>query len=284
MTDAWDLAHAAAVDAGVVLRPLTTVEDAHAINDVIVATWGDQTLDHEIVRALAVSGNLPWGAEADGSLVGFVLGWAGIDEHGLHVHSHMLASRPDRRHRGVGFALKLAQRAHALEQGIEVIRWTFDPLIARNAWFNLGKLGAVVDRFERSFYGDMTDDINRGERSDRCTVRWDLRAEPGPWRVALPGGLQPLVRRDGDAPSEVGSLGMPPLDVAVVQIPSEYQELRDGDRESARRWRDTVATAMEVCLAAGMIGAGFDREGGAYLFTSAPLERANTFDMGIMKP
>ena len=164
--------------AAVTLRPLTGDADVDAINHVVASTWGGQYLEREVVRALCVSGNVPWGAEAGGSVIGFVLGWAGVDEGGLHVHSHMLASVPDRRHAGVGYALKLAQRAQALDQGIAIMRWTFDPMVARNAWFNLGKLGVVVDRFERSFYGEMQDAINAGDRSDRFTVRWDLPASP----------------------------------------------------------------------------------------------------------
>jgi predicted GNAT superfamily acetyltransferase len=259
----------------VALRPLTTVEDADELNRVITTTWGGQHLDREVVRALAVSGNVSWGASVAGELVGFVLGWAGVDEDGLHVHSHMLASTPDRRHRGVGYALKLAQRAQALDQGIEVVRWTFDPLVARNAWFNLGKLGAVIDRFARSFYGEMEDDLNRGERSDRCFVRWGLRPEPGPWSVLIPGGLEPILRRTDDgALPEPDPCGEPSGDVAIVQIPGEYHELRAHDPSLARRWRDASANAIEACLAAGMLGAAFWRERSAYLFARGPLVRA----------
>ena len=71
----------------------------------------------------------------------------------------------------MGESLKLAQRAQALDQGIDLVRWTFDPLLARNAWLNVGKLGAVIDRFARSFYGAMSDAINQGERSDRAHGR-----------------------------------------------------------------------------------------------------------------
>ena len=149
MIDPWELAHAAAHGAGVELRPLPGVEDADLINGVIQATWGGQRIDREVVRALAASGNVCWGAFHGSDLIGFVLGWAGVDAGGLHVHSHMLAALPDRRRRGVGYALKLAQRAQALGQQIRVARWTFDPLLARNAWLNLGKLGAVVDGFVR---------------------------------------------------------------------------------------------------------------------------------------
>ncbi|MGZ4149503.1 MAG: hypothetical protein ACXVQJ_05645 [Actinomycetota bacterium] len=272
MTQAWDLAHAAAREAGVRLRPLTTVEDAGALNEVIGTTWGGQHLDREVVRALAVSGNVSWGATTDGGLVGFVLGWAGVDEHGLHVHSHMLASTPGRRHRGVGYALKLAQRAQALEQGIEVVRWTFDPLVARNGWFNLGKLGAVIDRFERSFYGEMEDDINRGERSDRCFVRWDLRVEPGPWTIGYP--QQTIVCRTGDAAvPEPESSSLPAAGVVLVEIPPEYHELRASHPAVAARWRESTAEAIEACLGAGLVGSGFLRDAGAYVFSPEPLWR-----------
>ena len=222
------------------LTPLTTVAEAAAINEVMAATWGGQHIDREVLRALAVSGNVPWGALADGRLVGYVLGFAGVDEHGLHVHSHMLATLPDRRHAGVGYSLKLAQRAHALDQGITVIRWTFDPMVARNAWFNLGKLGCVIDRFDRDFYGAMDDKINEGDRSDRCTVRWELARAPGPRRV--PAGS----RR--------------------VEVPVDYHELRRTDPSAARTARDRVAAAFEECLAAGLVGAAFDRATSSHVF------------------
>jgi predicted GNAT superfamily acetyltransferase len=244
MSEAWELAHAAAGGAGVDLRPLASVEDADRINDVIQATWGGQRIDREVVRALAESGNVPWGGFDDDRLVGFVLGWAGVDAEGLHVHSHMLAATPDRRHRGVGYALKLAQRAQALDQGIAVIRWTFDPLVARNAWLNVGKLGAILDRFERDYYGEMTDDLNVGERSDRFMVRWELERPPGP-RAA-------------------------PVGSAEIAIPKDLYELRTSDADRARRWRDEVAAAAEEAFARGDVGVAFDRDRAVYLF--APRE------------
>ena len=120
----WADAHAAASAAEVSLRPLVTVDDADAILEVMIATWGGhQLLPRESIVALGESGNTPIGAfDRDDRLIGYVLGWAGVDADGLHVHSHMLAALPDRRHRGVGFALKLAQRAQALDQGIHVAR------------------------------------------------------------------------------------------------------------------------------------------------------------------
>ena len=181
---AWGLARAAAEAAAVELRPLTSLEHFDDAIAIMIATWGRfQLPPREVLTALSQSGNVPLGAFDGDRQIGFVLGWAGVDDGGLHVHSHMLAALPDRRHRGIGYALKLGQRAQALDQGIHVARWTFDPLVARNAWFNLGKLGAVADRFGRSFYGEMSDEINRGDRTDRLVVRWDLDRDPGPRKI-----------------------------------------------------------------------------------------------------
>jgi predicted GNAT superfamily acetyltransferase len=239
MTDPWEVARRAADAADVHVRPLDTIADADRVNDVVDRTWGGQHLDREIVRALGYSGNVVLGAESDGQLIGFALGWAGVDDDGLHVHSHMVAAVPDARHRGVGFALKLAQRAQALDQGIDAMRWTFDPMVARNAWFNLGKLGAVADRFFRDFYGEMRDRINAGDRSDRLVVRWDLRRDPGPREA--PGAEE-------------------------VAVPEDHEAARAADPVTAAAERDRVATAIASAIAAGRVAAGFSRERSAYLF------------------
>jgi predicted GNAT superfamily acetyltransferase len=239
-SEAWDLANTAAAAAGVTLRPLTSLEDADAILRVMIATWGEhQLLPREEIVALAESGNVPWGADADDETVGYVLGWAGVDpEDGLHLHSHMLAALPDRRHRGVGYALKLAQRAACLDQGIGLVRWTFDPMISRNAWFNLGKLGATADRFRRNFYGEMADSLNAGERSDRLVVRWALDRAPGP-RV-------------------------PPASHETVVVPREYDALRASDRASALAERDRVAASLEDAFARGNVVVAFDGPSATY--------------------
>jgi predicted GNAT superfamily acetyltransferase len=264
---AWELAHAAARSAAVELRPLRALEQFEDAIGIMTATWGAfQLPPRELITALAHSGNIPYGAYDEATLVGVVLGWAGVDEDGLHVHSHMLAALPDRRHRGVGYALKLAQRAQALDQGIHLARWTFDPLVARNAWFNLGKLGAIADRFGRAFYGEMTDEINRGDRTDRLVVRWDLDAEPA-GRPA-PGALPTVLRAEGDRDAPVPAIRDDPGPRgAMVEVPREHPDLRRRDEVLGARWRDAVADAIERCLAADLVVTAFDRERSAYALT-----------------
>jgi len=256
--DAWERANEAARVAGVTLRPLTTLEDADRILSVMIATWGEhQLLPREMIRALGDSGNEPYGAFEGDALIGYVLGWAGVDPvDGLHVHSHMLATLPDRRGGGVGYALKLAQRALCLDRGIALVRWTFDPLLSRNAYFNIVKLGALADRFLPNFYGEMTDALNRGERSDRLMVRWDLEeAKPGP---ATEAGSEVLGREGDDparpTPSEVRAPAGGP---ALIRIPRDYHAIRDRDRALADRWREAAAQAFAVCFDAGLAVTGF---------------------------
>jgi predicted GNAT superfamily acetyltransferase len=256
---AWERAHEAAWAAGVTLRPLTTLEDADRILSVMIATWGEhQLLPREMIRALGDSGNVPYGALDGDVLIGYVLGWAGVDlDEGLHMHSHMLAMLPERRHGGVGFALKLAQRALCLDRGIRVVRWTFDPLVSRNAYFNLAKLGAVADRFLPNFYGEMTDTLNRGERSDRLLVRWNLEREAKGTAEAV--GVEVLGRTGDDpgrpAPSDVAP--PPGGGPALIRIPRDYHELRGRDRALADAWREASAAAFAVCFDAGLIVTGF---------------------------
>jgi predicted GNAT superfamily acetyltransferase len=265
--EAWDRATAAARAAAVDLRPIETLDDADRLLDVMIATWGNhQLLPREMIRALADSGNVPYGAWSGEELAGFVLGWTGISaEDGLHIHSHMLAALPDRRHRGVGYALKLAQRAVALDLGISLVRWTFDPLVSRNAHFNLAKLGATADRFLLDFYGEMPDALNAGERSDRLLVRWDLEKETPGVRDAV--GAMVLDRTGDDphlpVPTEVGPVTDGP---ALIRIPRDYHDLRDRDRALADAWRDATAEALSAGFDAGLIVTGYTGDS-AYVLT-----------------
>lgn len=261
---AWELANVAASSAGVRLEPLTSLEDADAIVGVMRETWGEE-LPRELIRALAGSGNVPWGAFDGHELVGYVLGWAAVEpSDGLHEHSHMLAALPHRRHAGIGYALKLAQRASCLDRGIGLVRWTFDPLVARNAHLNIGKLGATCDRFHRDYYGEMTDAVNVGDRSDRLVVRWLLDREPG--RRAVPAGdIVEVVRGTEaiDAPHPDRPAQFPdvtPGSVCTIQVPRDHAAIRAGDPELGARWREVVGEAFDDCFTRGMDVVAFDAD------------------------
>jgi predicted GNAT superfamily acetyltransferase len=268
-SSSWDLAHRAAESAGVSIVPLISLEDAEGVGRVIDAVWGAQGLPRELIRAFQHAGSVLLGARADGDLVGFVLGFYGMAER-LHLHSHMLATVPEWRDRGVGYALKVAQRAECLDHGVEEVRWTFDPLVARNARFNLVKLGAVGTRLLPGFYGEMGDKLNRGDRSDRFDVRWSLRSdrvERVLVRSAEDPAAGPLLLEavgDPDAP-EPKDTGMKPGPGAAVAIPPDHLALRMADPELGRRWRDACAAASRRCFEQGLVATWFSRDS-TYLF------------------
>ena len=244
------------------IRDLTTLQDADSALGIAVAIWGDhQNPPRELLRAFQASGNLLQGAFRDGQMVGFSLGFFGRDNDGsFHLHSHMVAVLPELRAAGIGYELKMEQRAACLAVGVSRIRWTFDPLVSLNAYFNLAKLGAVADRFDTEFYGSMEDDLNSGDRSDRLWARWDLnRAIPEP--SPTEGAATVLDRTDDDRPVEGGPPGVP----ALLRIPREYAALREHDRKLALEWRGATARALEACFEVGLTATRFLRDS-TYVF------------------
>ncbi len=228
------------------VRPLSSLEECIAASDLLDRIWEQRrVMDASVLRAMAAHGGQVLGAFDGDELVGALVGLVGLTEDRRPVlHSHITGVAHQTQHQGVGFLLKSAQREWCLARGIDVVTWTMDPMVARNAWFNLHKLGAVGVAFHRDYYGPMDDAFNRGERSDRIEFRWDLRS--GRVVAAMAG------RRVGAAVNE-GS--------TIVRVPPEYHALRERDPAEAIRWRDRVADELEEALAAGMEATGFLREG-----------------------
>lgn len=190
-------AASAACQAGVVVSAADDERSSRLVADVGEQVWGcGGTFAPNELRALTFSGNPVHLAvdESDGAPVGFAVGfvgWAPV----LHVHSHQIGVLASHRRRGIGYALKLAQRSTCLAHGVDQVRWTFDPLVRRNVAFNLNALGARAVAFHPDFYGAMTDSINAADASDRLEARWDLVQPLPPAR-----GRGPAARGVGGAP------------------------------------------------------------------------------------
>lgn len=270
---AWASAHTAAEEAGAAIRELSELEDAERVDAVIAALWGEEAvLSPPLIRAFQHAGSVLFGAEAGGHFVGFVFGFVGFGG-GVHLHSHMLGVLPEWQEKGVGYALKLAQRAACLDQRLDEVRWTFDPLIARNARFNLVKLGAVGARILLDFYGEMPDRVNRGDRSDRFEVEWRLgserveRAVRKEW-TEPPIGEAVLEAVDGEAMAPQPRLtGVKPSPGATVAIPRDYLALREKDPGLAREWREASAKALSACFEQDLEATWMTRDG-RYVFTA----------------
>ena len=249
-------------------------------------TWsGDVIVPPQLLLAIAHNGGfVALGyAEGDDRPAGFVAGFLGIHDHHFRHHSHMLAVRPEYRHTGLAVRLKEAQRDHCLDQGIETIGWTMDPLEARNARFNFAKLGTLTRTYHRDFYGAMPDKLNEGLPSDRIYIEWPIATDRADARLrgrdevpTLEGaereGVPYLLHADADRPMP----GDPPAGEShlLLGIPCDFQDLKRRDRSLALEWRLAVRRALEPAFARGYAAVEFLRdasgERGAYLLFRQP--------------
>ncbi|TLF45519.1 GNAT family N-acetyltransferase, partial [Nonomuraea sp. KC401] len=176
------------------VRELHEMAEFEQVNDLFEDIWhfgpGDPPITMELMRALSHSGGYVAGAFEGGRLVG---GSVGFLAAGGALHSHVTGTT----RRGAGLELKLHQRRWALGRGIERITWTYDPLVRRNAHFNLAKLGARPQEYLPRFYGVMDDAINQGDESDRLLAVWPLTAPH----------VEALIRREpGESPAPDGAV------------------------------------------------------------------------------
>jgi predicted GNAT superfamily acetyltransferase len=266
-------ARAAAARARVGILQPRDEAGARLIAEVGDLIWGPRgTLARNELRALMHAGDpVHLAVDLDqqqrpvvGFAVGF-LGWSPV----LHVHSHQVGVVPGHRRRGIGYALKLAQRETCLSHGVADMRWTFDPLVRRNAAFNLGALGARAASFHVQFYGEMEDTINGGDASDRLEAVWRLDRplpprKPTPSPASPPAPQAPSASPQGASPQLlVDTDGWPRLTHselrpgAVLAVPSDYETLRRRDPARSGAWRaasrEVLAAAYEAGLRVGRV-------------------------------
>jgi len=260
-------------NAGVRVCELGSLDEARAAAALYRTVWQTSSaaspVSPELMRALSHSGGYVAGAYDGERLVA-----AGLAFHGdgveADLHSHIAAVLPEAQGRNIGRALKLHQRSWALAHGLRTVSWTFDPLLRRNAWFNLSTLGARATGYLVDFYGAMQDAQNSGDESDRAIALWTLDA---PQVVAVAGGARTEVRvddllHDGARIALRDSDGAPAaMDVpagtpcVLVQIPEDVQRLRLTQPVLARRWREVSRDILEPLLSGRYVATGFARSG-----------------------
>ena len=248
-------------------------------------TWsGDLAVPANMLLAVVHNGGfVALGyVEGDERPAGFVFGFLGIYDYHFRHHSHMLAVRCEHRGTGLAVALKEAQRDHCLDQGIEIVAWTMDPLESLNAHFNFAKLGSYAREYHRDFYGAMPDKLNAGLPSDRFYVEWPigndrtykrLRGEDRPPSLddAEREGVGYLLRADGDRPGMLAETKA--ASHLLLEIPRDFQATKKKDASLALEWRIAARGAFEGAFAQGYAAVEFLRSAdgrGAYLLVPQP--------------
>ena len=263
---------AASARARVEVRELTTLTELQRAESLLSEIWGRPhdapTIATELLRAFSTTGNYVAGAWRADQLVAAAAGIHGRSEDGVYLYSVVAGVHPGHQTGHVGFALKQHQRAWALARDLDLITWTFDPLVRRNAYFNLAKLGAEVTGYHEDFYGPMHDALNQGDESDRCMLSWRLAG--GRARAAATGSPRPepagAVRDDAVRILAAGPEGEPVCaavagDVLLAWVPEDITRMRARDPAQARAWRAAARTTLGRALSGGYAAVDMLRSG-----------------------
>ena len=248
----------------VLLRPLASIADydeAVVLQDEIWGAGFSDRVPASILRVGQKVGGVSAGAfDASGHMLGFVFGLTGVRD-GLLVHwSDMLAVREHARGMRLGERLKTYQRDIVRAMGVEKMFWTFDPLVARNAHFNLNRLGASIAEYVPNFYGSNTGSILHGALpTDRFVAEWPVQRPVATRATAS--------RRPDDAPAVTVVQGttiqnvtpFPDAAQVLVPVPPDIESVLGSNPDVALAWRLATRAAVMHYLAQGYRISGFHR-------------------------
>ena len=249
------------------IRDLKTIDDFRRVVDLEHAVWGytdsaDTVTVPVFIFTVKRGATLIGAFDADDRMVGFAYAVVGIKDGRPMLWSHMTGVLPDYRG-GLGYRLKLEQRARALAQGYELIEWTFDPMQAMNAHLNFAKLGGVVEEYAENFYGESTSALHRGTPTDRLVVSWRIGEPHVVRRLEQTSGLQARSHEVEEAPvANVTAIDgewrvVKSLDLSVVErrvwveIPTGFTQMQQQAPERALQWRLHVRQMFQAYFAKG---------------------------------
>ncbi len=236
------------------IRRAQGLDDYQAVIKLQKEVWGFTELEDFAAVPLLMIANQFGGAvnvaqESSGRFIGFSLAYLGrTSEHKLIWWSHMTAVIEEYRNKDIGLRLKSRQREDALASGIDQIRWTFDPLRALNAHFNIHKLGVIVREYEENIYGYSSSPLHMGLPTDRFVAEWNLNSDRVTERLSTTEAT--LILRDFDRLPRINEPGHEPNfrlqeSPLLMEIPVNISELKQTDLATAKAWQ---ATIHDACL------------------------------------
>jgi predicted GNAT superfamily acetyltransferase len=251
-SDGAHVASEAAASSNVSIRPLTSLADCTECVDLQREVWGfdqEEIVPASLLHVVDYVGGVAAGAfDADGTLLGFVFGISGIHEGELSHWSHMLGVRESARNMGVGRMLKEHQRSVLAERNVARIFWTFDPLMAKNAYFNLNRLGAEVVEYSPNMYGTTASPLHLGLPTDRLVVCLTTADHPTP-QLALPADEEMLVLTPFPRPRDrVLKAGDDSPDIILIEMPADILEVLGRAPAVAATWRMSVRESFQWAL------------------------------------
>ena len=247
---------------GVIIRDCASLEDYLECVAIQEETWGrafSERVPAAILRVSQRVGGITAAAFGpNGQMLGFVFGMTGVDKGDLVHWSDMLAVRPEARGRHLGERLKQYQRRKVCALGVRRIMWTFDPLVSRNAHFNINRLGALPVEYAENMYGTTRSALHGALPTDRFVVAWDCAAAaPNHSAAGITAADVPLLNPVSNGTPTLASVG--DVDRVRVQIPVDVQPILQHQPVLAARWRDITRRTIGERLANGYEVSAFVR-------------------------
>lgn len=230
------------------VRELRGLAEMDALRRTAGKVWGGAAADmvsSDFLMALAHSGGYIAGAFFDDRMVGCSFGM--LAEHGRRwcLHSHITGVVPELQNSGLGARLKFHQRDWARRKGLTAITWTFDPLVRRNGWFNLQRLGARAVEYHVNFYGALNDDINGSDETDRLLAWWDVEPARATDHSSVRASDEPTIE---------------------IPTPDDIVALRRHDPTAGHEWRLSMRDRLVPLLTTHDV-VGMNHNGGYILRT-----------------
>lgn len=228
----------------ITVRTIQQLDDLREAVQLQKVIWGFNDIDLLPVRLFVVAtkiGGQTLGAFDGSKMVGFLLAIPGLKKDGeVYLHSHMMGVAEEYRNAGVGRALKLEQRVDALENGVKLVEWTFDPLQIKNAFFNIERLGAVVGRYVLNQYGITSSALQSGLPTDRCIAEWDLDSKRATCIIQGQQYDKPTV-------------------LERISVPTNIDHILKAQPEQGRDLQAKISEQFLRHLGSGLVVTGFER-------------------------
>lgn len=247
---------------GIEIKEVKTVEELQQVAEVEERTWGSSPIPVHQTLTVAKNGGVVLAAWDGGDMVGFLYSFPGFQNGETYLCSHMLAVSDSHRNRGIGYELKMEQRAVATHLGYRKIRWTYDPLESKNAYLNIVKLGAICSDYIVNCYGEMEDELNKGLPSDRFNVEWLIQSphveQRQQWITDLAytedGNLLDWQLEDGlpvPLTTHLTKVTQTCLPALFVPVPNRIQAIKKANRALALDWRLKTREVLQHAFAHG---------------------------------
>jgi len=257
------------------VKPIRSLLDLRRTHDIQRSVWGyrdEMIIPYTQMVSTLHNGGTLLGGYIDGQLVGFVYGYLGMSGGTLYLFSQRMGVLPAYQGLGIGSALKLAQREQMLRSGIDLIVWTYDPLLGQNAMLNIEKLGGFARAYVRDIYGSGIDNpLQAGLALDRFLLEWHLmsdrvrsyvtgdhqRATVNEWIEVKDYRLVNYANWNSDLPRPIAADLELDDDVLLVEVPKFFNTIKRRDLKVARGWRDMTRDIFESYFRRGYVVTGF---------------------------